>query len=344
MARVTVAFAVAITLGAVAALTAGTIHAHGPGMSRMVRDTGPMGAESSATRPRATIVTGTAGITGASETAGATAATVATAATAIVGAAVTSATAVRGERVIGPLPPAPSVANPLLVGCDATLLQHLMESDPTSSQWIMVVVPSTTSTVGTLAIATVRDTAWECSLATTTAQVGRSGVRPLIDRRSGDGTTPSGIFPLGVVASPQGPISFFGNSANPGAHGSYRTIQNGDCYGANPNTPGYGHWRVDSTTCTGDDELLERNVQSYEHAVLIGANTEPNVSGDAPGEIPYAAAIFLHRTAVTTTGAAKPTAGCVSIGHTQLVAAVRTIDPALSPRFAIGTRADLLAG
>ena len=125
--------------------------------------------------------------------------------------------------------------------------------------------------------------------------------------------------------------------------GPYRRIARGDCYGANPNTPGYGHWRVDAVSCTGDDELLERNVQSYEHAVLIGANTEPAVSGDAPGEVPYASAIFLHRTSVDATGRPKPTSGCVSIGHDQLVLALRSIDPDLAPRFAIGTREQLLA-
>ncbi len=241
------------------------------------------------------------------------------------------------------LPAAPPVANPALAGCDAPLLQRLMESDPTASQWIIVVVPTTTSTTGTLSIATVRDDAWHCTIAPTTAQVGEAGLRPLVQRRSGDGTTPSGIFGLGVVATPQGPITFFGNSANPGALGPYRRIQPGDCYGANPNTPGYGHWRVDATNCTGDDELLQLNVNTYEHAVLIGANTEPDVSGDAAGEPAYAAAIFLHRTAVTTGGVAKPTSGCVSIGPEQLVTALRTIDPALRPRFAIGTRPDLLA-
>ena len=275
--------------------------------------------------------------------AGATSSEVTAAVAEVRGAATASAPAVRGARDAGTFPPPPPVANPALAGCDAEVLQRLTESEPRVAQWIMVITPAVASTTATLAIATVRDDAWRCTLATTPAQMGSSGIRPLLARRSGDGTTPSGIFPLGVVSTPQGPISFFGNSANPGALGPYRRIQPGDCYGANPNTPGYGHWRVDSATCTGDDELLQRNVQSYEHAVLIGANTEPSVSGDAPGEVPYASAIFLHRTSVTASGAPKPTSGCVSIGHDQLVVALRSIDPALSPRFAIGTRADLLA-
>ena len=166
-----------------------------------------------------------------------------------------------------------------------------------------------------------RDT-WVCTLAATPAEVGRQGVRPLLQRRSGDDTTPAGVFPLGTVATPQGAISFFGNAIDPGVHGAYRRVQPGDCFGANPNTAGYGHWRVDPTGCTGDDELLETNVQAYEHAVLIGANTEPMVSGDAAGEIPYAAAIFLHRTTYFSNGAPKPTSGCVSISRGALVLAL----------------------
>lgn len=258
-------------------------------------------------------------------------------------AATATAQAVAGPaEQIGPVPAAPIVDATSLAGCDVEVLQRLVASNRNASQWIIVIVPTASSTSGTLAIATVRGGRWACTLTSTVAQVGRQGVRPFLQRRSGDGTTPGGIFPLGVVSTPQGPISFFGNSADPGALGAYRRVQPGDCYGANPNTAGYGHWRVDTRGCTGDDELLAKNVQAYEHAVLIGANTEPNVSGDAAGETAYAAAIFLHRTTYNGTSP-KATSGCVSIPHDQLLAAVRSIDPALDPHFAIGTRADLLA-
>lgn len=259
-------------------------------------------------------------------------------------AATATARAVAGTaEQLAPLSAGPVLDASALTGCDGDVLERLVASNPTVAQWIMVIVPSAGSTTGTLAIATVRSGRWACTLVHTVAQVGRQGVRPFAQRRSGDGTTPGGVFALGVVTTPQGPISFFGNSADPGALGPYRRVQPGDCYGANPNTPGYGHWRVDATRCTGDDELLATNVQAYEHAVLIGANTEPNVSGDAPGEIPYAAAIFLHRTTYTSGSLAKATSGCVSIPHDELLTALRSIDPVLAPRFAIGTRADLLA-
>jgi L,D-peptidoglycan transpeptidase YkuD (ErfK/YbiS/YcfS/YnhG family) len=242
-----------------------------------------------------------------------------------------------------PAPSYPSVDNPALVGCDAGVLQRLVASDPAASQWVIVSVPSASATSGTLSVATVSGDHWVCTIPATPAMVGRSGVRPLVLRRSGDDTTPAGVFPLGVVAAPGGPVTFFGNLPDPGVHGAYRRLRASDCYGANPNTAGYGHWRSDVAGCTGDDERLATNTIAYEHAVLIGANTEPDVSGDAPGEPAYAAAIFLHRTTLDASGRPKPTSGCVSIGHDPLVATLRALDPALSPRFAIGARTDLLA-
>ena len=71
------------------------------------------------------------------------------------------------------------------------------------------------------------------------------------------------------------------------------------------------------------------------HAAVIGANLDP-ISGDEPGEIPYAAAIFLHRFSYTAGGATKATSGCVSLGDDDLVGTLRLLDPDLDPHFAIG--------
>ncbi len=257
-----------------------------------------------------------------------------------------TSTATRGERTqVTPFPQVPPLDNPALAGCDPVVLRALVQGNATARQWIVVLAPTITSTSATLQIATLGpNDIWGCSLAATPARVGRSGIRPFADRRSGDDTTPSGIFPLGSVLTPQGPVSFFGNSADPGARGPYRRVQTDDCYGANPNTTGYGHWRTDAAGCTGADELLHSIGAAYEHAILIGANTEPNVSGDAPGETAYASAIFVHRFTYTASGAPKPTSGCVSVSHSALVTAVRTIDPLLDPHFAIGTQQSLLGG
>ena len=175
------------------------------------------------------------------------------------------------------------------------------------------------------------------------AKVGRSGTRPLLERRSGDGTTPAGTFPLATMTAWDGRrFSFFGNDPDPGVvGGAYRDVVAGDCFGATPGTPGYGHLRFD-TACPGpDDEYLPRFVQAYTHAALIGANMEPDVSGDEPGETPYAAAIFLHRHVYDAAGRSRPTSGCVSVGQDDLVE-VLTSMPA-DTLFVIGPTDWLLA-
>ena len=96
-----------------------------------------------------------------------------------------------------------------------------------------------------------------------------------------------------------------------------------------------------TTSCTApraagvEDEYLPSITGAYVHAAVIGANNEPDVSGDQPGETPFAAAIFLHRHADDGT-TPKPTSGCVSLALDDLVATLALLDPSTSPRFAIG--------
>jgi L,D-peptidoglycan transpeptidase YkuD (ErfK/YbiS/YcfS/YnhG family) len=138
-------------------------------------------------------------------------------------------------------------------------------------------------------------------------------------------------------------FSFFGNAADPGVTaGPYRRVKAGDCFGATPNTAGYGHLRY-QLNCPGPDDEYLPSIGAYPHAALIGANMEPNVSGDAPGEIPYAAAIFLHRHAfVSGTSTTKPTSGCVSLSLVDLVATINAMRSDV--QFAIGPTDWLLDG
>ena len=215
----------------------------------------------------------------------------------------------------------------------------------TATQVVVVTTTSTSSSSATLQVATLSERGWTCG-PEMSARVGRNGVRPLLERRSGDGTTPAGVFPLGVMTAWDGKVfRMFGNSADPGVSaGPYRRVRVGDCFGATPNHPDYGHLVYRSAAeCPGpDDEYLPKYTNTYEHAALIGANMEPDVSGDAPGEIPYAAAIFLHRHSYDGTGATKPTSGCVSLRHDDLVAVLRALRPDVV--FAIGTEEWLLSG
>ena len=218
------------------------------------------------------------------------------------------------------------------------------QSHPGSTQVVVVLAPTATSSSGTLQVAQMGVLGWECG-ATMPARVGMNGVRPLLQRRSGDGTTPAGVFPLGLMTAWDGQqFSSFGNSADPGVTaGPYRRVRAGDCFGATPNHRDYGHLVFRSAAaCPGpDDEYLPAVGSTYEHAVLIGANMEPNVSGDADGEIPYASAIFLHRFSYEANGNSKPTSGCVSLNHANLVSVLRALQP--GALFAIGDTAWLLA-
>lgn len=214
---------------------------------------------------------------------------------------------------------------------------------PDVPQVVVVQTVSASSTTATLQVAVRTGGGWVCG-SPMVARVGRTGVRPIALRRSGDGTTPAGVFPLATMTAWDGQrFSFFGNSSDPGvAAGTYRRVRAGDCFGATPNTPSYGHLvQRSQAACPGpDDEYLPSYPGTYEHAALIGANSEPSVSGDQPGETPYAAAIFLHRHSYDARGGSKPTSGCVSLAHGDLVSVLTRLRPGVL--FAIGQQGWLL--
>lgn len=213
----------------------------------------------------------------------------------------------------------------------------------TASQLVIVHAPRWSDTVTVLQVADRSGTGWICG-PELLARVGTDGMRPFVERRSGDGTTPAGVFGLGTMTAWDGEVfSFFGTSPDPGVRaGAYRRSRPTDCFGATPGDPGYGHLRSD-TSCSSPDELLAR-IGAYTHAALIDANMEPDVSGDAPGEIPYASAIFLHRHSYAdpAAGVTKPTSGCVSLAQEELTSVLLQLRRDV--RFAIGTTDWLLAG
>jgi L,D-peptidoglycan transpeptidase YkuD (ErfK/YbiS/YcfS/YnhG family) len=220
--------------------------------------------------------------------------------------------------------------------CDLATVQMLAGRHPATRQFVIVGADSWTSTVASLQIvAKAANGQWRCQQAPVVARVGKDGLRPLAERRSGDGTTPAGSFPLGSVRAWDGQqFEFFGNRPDPGVRGAYREVRYEDCWGATPHTPSY-QALVDAPRCTSPDEWLAGVGDVYGHAAVIGANLDP-ISGTAPNEPALAAAIFLHRNSYSATGASRPTSGCVSLGEDDLEVALRLIDPALGVQFAIG--------
>ena len=223
--------------------------------------------------------------------------------------------------------------------CDMTTVQALSVRHPAVQQFVVMQTSSFAATSGTVEVAVrTDDGAWRCQRGPQPARFGRAGTRPLVERRSGDDTTPAGVFPLGVVTAWDGQtFSIFGNQPDPGTLAPYRSVRYEDCWGAVKNTARYQHL-VDRPGCTGPDEWLQKIGDVYAHAAVIGANLDP-ISGDAPGEIPYAAAIFLHRNSYSSSGAPLATSGCVTLAIADLVDTIRLLDPRLSPHFAIGPTA-----
>jgi L,D-peptidoglycan transpeptidase YkuD (ErfK/YbiS/YcfS/YnhG family) len=261
--------------------------------------------------------------------------------------------------VVGVGMPAPAAADVVSIPRTASAAKGAVRLDPPAgecqiiaatvdkrhpgTQQLIVRTNDWNDTTAIVQLATEVGGKWTCGREMV-GRVGRNGVRPLLQRRSNDGTAPAGVFPLATMTAWDGQrFSFFGNSPDPGVRaGTYRSVRTGDCFGATPNTPGYGHLRNDTACAGADDEYLPDFVGSYSHAALIGANMEPNVSGDAPGEIPYAAAIFLHRHAYNAAGTPNPTSGCVSLELADLVDVLRALRRDV--QFVIGPTDWLLAG
>ena len=220
--------------------------------------------------------------------------------------------------------------------CDLVTARLLSSRHPSARQFVIVASDSWKSTVATLQIvARSASGEWRCQQSPVPAMVGKFGMRPLSERRSGDGTTPAGSFPLGNMQAWDGQrFEFFGNLDDPGVRGPYRVVRSEDCWGATPHVPSYQRL-VSDPGCASPDERLMSFGDVYGHAAIIGANLDP-ISGAAPGEPALAAAIFLHRNSYSANGLSRPTSGCVSLSEDALEVALRMIDPLLGVQFAIG--------
>ena len=213
-----------------------------------------------------------------------------------------------------PAPPAPAVCTPPAGVPDA------------ARQVVVVTANGSRADVDLL----VHDgTAWRCTAMDMPGRVGSNGVRDLAARRSGDGTTPGGVFGLGTMTAPNGDVfQFFGNGTNPGVRGGWHQVRPNDCWGATPGTPDYNVLVSRSDpSCNLPDEYLPNITGAYSQAALIDANMGPNRSGDDPAEPPLAAAIFLHRHSYDGAGNSRATAGCVSLNAGNLATVLSRLVP-----------------
>jgi L,D-peptidoglycan transpeptidase YkuD (ErfK/YbiS/YcfS/YnhG family) len=150
-------------------------------------------------------------------------------------------------------------------------------------------------------------------------RVGRNGLRA--NRREGDGTTPTGTFPIGRT--------MYGNAPDPGVRFRYVRLRCGDWWVEDPASPAYNTFlrvgcdRPPPFKVTTPDMSKDRT--AYAHLAVIEFNMRPIVRGRGSG-------IFLH---VQTGG---PTNGCVSLRRRDLVRVLRWLSPSAAPRIAIVIR------
>ena len=79
-----------------------------------------------------------------------------------------------------------------------TTVSALSARHPGVRQFVVMQTANFDATTGTVEVAVrTEDGAWRCQRGPQSARFGRAGTRPLLDRRSGDDTTPAGVFPLG---------------------------------------------------------------------------------------------------------------------------------------------------
>jgi len=150
--------------------------------------------------------------------------------------------------------------------------------------------------------------------------IGRNGMAPPGAKREGDGRTPSGTFGFGF---------FFGVDPDPGVHFPYRGVHTFDVWDDDPSSPLYNEW-VDDRYADPGAYPEPMDVSAYDYGAVIGYNT-----ARTPG---LGSAIFLH------VNVGVPTAGCVSLPTGELLEILRWLNPAASPRIAMGVGPPAVAG
>ena len=178
------------------------------------------------------------------------------------------------------------------------------------SQWIVVGVPATDATTGTLTAYQRVGQQWRAVLGPTPAKVGELGIGAPAD---------------GVYRTPEGTFTFdqaFGREPNPGTKMPYFQATNQDWWDEDASSPTYNtHVRSASNPSSITENLYDSG-PVYDYAVNIAVNPQR-----IPGKV---SGIFLH----VTDG--NPTWGCVAIGRDEMRSILTWLDPAAAPRITIG--------
>jgi L,D-peptidoglycan transpeptidase YkuD (ErfK/YbiS/YcfS/YnhG family) len=193
------------------------------------------------------------------------------------------------------------------------LVEHL--SGAGNARQVVAVTASGYGTSYATVTAFARTTAgWRQVFGPWTARIGYNGFAPPNRKREGDGRSPTGAFGVQFM---------FGVAPDPGVRYPYRRALATSWWDDDPGSAHYNEWVDSRTADPGRSPEPMQQLPSYRYGAVIGYNT-----ARTPG---LGSAIFLH---VAHTGA---TSGCVSLPQPELLAVLRWLDPAKSPRIVMGT-------
>lgn len=179
-----------------------------------------------------------------------------------------------------------------------------------TTQWIVVGVPTSSATSGTLTAFQQTGGQWKPVLGPTPAKVGALGVGAPAD---------------GVHRTPVGTFTFdqaFGRQPNPGTKMPYFQATNQDWWDEDADSPTYNTRVRSPRKPSSIAENLYDSGPVYDYAVNITVNPQR-----IPGKV---SGIFLH----VTDG--NPTWGCVGIGRDEMRTLLTWLDPAAAPKITIG--------
>ena len=176
----------------------------------------------------------------------------------------------------------------------------------TTSQLITVAAATSSATTATLtAWQRGSDGTWRLAIGPVSARVGDAGI--------GQASESSGRTPAATMALTQA----FGRQPNPGTRLRYFKTDPLDWWDENPSSPTYNLHVRQSGSPGGASENLYYSGSVYDYAVNMDYNT-----ARVPGA---GSAFFLH----VTNG--QPTAGCVAVDRSVMIALLRWLDPAQHP-------------
>jgi L,D-peptidoglycan transpeptidase YkuD (ErfK/YbiS/YcfS/YnhG family) len=186
---------------------------------------------------------------------------------------------------------------------------------PASSQLIVVRNDGPLPHISTLHALEKKDGTWTPVFGPVRVMAGPNGFAEVDGKREGDGRTPVGIYPLGLV---------FGYPSSVVSAMPYRRMTLQDIWVDDPDSPDYNHLkkRVETTARSFENMVLPDD--RYKYGIVIEYNTKPVIPGRG-------SAIFLHIWKNDTT----PTAGCVAMSEENILKLINWLDPAKKPLIVI---------